>query len=66
MERLTDRELEVFRRIGQGHENRRIAGELHLSLKTVQTHCAHIKEKLGLPHAAALMREAVSWVESGR
>jgi DNA-binding NarL/FixJ family response regulator len=60
---LTDRELEVFRRIGQGQENRRIAEDLHLSLKTVQTHCAHIKEKLGLANATILMREAVRWVE---
>jgi DNA-binding NarL/FixJ family response regulator len=60
---LTDRELEVFRRIGQGQENRRIAEDLHLSLKTVQTHCAHIKEKLGLKNATILMREAVRWVE---
>jgi DNA-binding NarL/FixJ family response regulator len=61
---LTDRELEIFRRIGLGNENRRIAEDLHLSLKTVQTHCAHIKEKLGLENATALMREAVRWVES--
>ena len=60
---LTDRELEVFRRIGQGQENRRIAEDLHLSLKTVQTHCAHIKEKLGFANATVLMREAVRWVE---
>lgn len=60
---LTDRELEVFLRIGRGQETRRIAEELHLSLKTVQTHCAHIKEKLGLENATALMRAAVLWVE---
>jgi DNA-binding NarL/FixJ family response regulator len=65
LESLTDREIEVFRRIGQGHENRRIAEDLHLSLKTVQTHCAHIKEKLGLENATVLMREAVRWVERG-
>jgi len=61
--RLSDRELEIFRLIGLGLENRRIADDLHLSLKTVQTHCAHIKEKLGLSGAAELMREAVRWVE---
>jgi DNA-binding NarL/FixJ family response regulator len=61
---LTDREIEVFRRIGQGHETRRIAEDFRLSLKTVQTHCAHIKEKLGLENATVLMREAVRWVES--
>jgi DNA-binding NarL/FixJ family response regulator len=61
---LTDREIEVFRRIGLGHETRRIADDFNLSLKTVQTHCAHIKEKLGIENATVLMREAVRWVES--
>jgi len=61
---LTDRELDVFRRIGQGQQNRQIAQDLNISLKTVQTHCAHIKEKLGFANAAVLMREAVRWVES--
>ena len=61
---LTDREIEIFRRIGQGHENRRIADDLHLSLKTVQAHCANIKQKLGLENATVLMREAVRWVEN--
>lgn len=64
LDSLTDREIEVFRLIGQGQENRRIAEDLHLSLKTVQTHCAHIKEKLGFENATVLMREAVRWVES--
>jgi len=66
IEQLGDRELEVFRLIGQGHENRRIAQELHISLKTVQAHCEHIKEKLGIENATALIREAVRWVESER
>jgi DNA-binding NarL/FixJ family response regulator len=66
VERLSDRELEVFLRIGQGQETRRIADELHLSLKTIQTHCAHIKEKLGLENATELMLVAVRWVEAGR
>jgi DNA-binding NarL/FixJ family response regulator len=60
---LSDRELEVFRRIGQGQENRRIAEDLHLSMKTVQAHCANIKQKLGFENATMLMREAVKWVE---
>ena len=64
VEHLTDRELEVFCLIGHGHENRRIAEELHLSLKTVQAHCEHIKEKLALENATALIREAVRWVET--
>src|SRR5580698_2393533 len=43
---LTDRELEVFRLIGEGHGTRQIADELHLSIKTVESYQAHIKEKL--------------------
>ncbi len=61
--RLSDRELEVFRMLGQGIETRRIAEELHLSMKTVQAHCANIKDKLGLENATTLLREAVRWVE---
>jgi len=61
---LTDREIDVFRRIGLGQENRRIAEDLRLSLKTVQTHCANIKAKLGYDNATVLMREAVRWMES--
>jgi len=64
IDRLSDRELEVFLRLGQGQETRRIAEELHLSLKTIHTHCAHLKEKLGLENATALMLEAVRWVEA--
>jgi DNA-binding CsgD family transcriptional regulator len=64
IQRLSDRELEILRRIGQGQENREIAEALHVSLKTVQTHCAHIKDKLGLTNGTILIREAVRWVES--
>jgi DNA-binding NarL/FixJ family response regulator len=60
---LSDRELEVFKLLGRGYENRRIAEELHLSLKTVQGYCARIKEKIGVENATALLREAVRWVE---
>lgn len=62
---LSDREMEVFRRLGQGQGTARIAADLHLSLKTVQTYCARIKEKLGLEDATALLREAVRFEESG-
>ena len=61
--RLSDRELEIFRLIGLGHETRRIAEELHLSMKTVQAHNASIKEKLGLANGTELIREALRWVE---
>ncbi len=63
IERLSDRELEVFRLIGQGHGTRKIADELHLSVKTIETYRAHIKEKLGLNNATELVRQAVQWVE---
>ena len=61
--RLSARELEVFRMLGQGIETRRIAEQLHLSMKTVQAHSANIKDKLGLDNATELLREAVRWVE---
>ncbi len=60
---LSDRELEVFRLIGQGRGTRKIAEELGVSIKTVQTHCARMKEKLGVSSALALAREAVRWSE---
>jgi DNA-binding NarL/FixJ family response regulator len=60
---LSAREFEVFHRIGIGRENRQIAEELHISLKTVQTHCGHIKRKLRLETGTILVREAVRWVE---
>lgn len=58
---LSDRELEVFRLIGGGHGTRQIAEELHLSVKTVETHQAHIKEKLSLRTARELVQYAVEW-----
>ncbi len=63
VDRLSDRELEVFRQLGQGHETRRIAESLGLSIKTVQVYCARIKEKLNLANATELLREAVRWWE---
>lgn len=60
---LSDRELEVFRLIGLGLESRRIAHDLHLSVKTVQAHGANIKHKLGLANSTELIREAVRWAE---
>ncbi len=62
---LSDRELEVFRMLGDGQETRRIAETLNLSIKTVQVYCARIKDKLGLVTATALLREAVRWKETG-
>lgn len=58
---LSDRELEVFRLIGQGHSTRQIAEDLHLSVKTVETYQAHIKEKLSLRSARELVQHAIEW-----
>lgn len=60
-ERLTDREREVFTLIGRGLGTRDIARQLTVSVKTIETHQARIKEKLGLTHVRELMRAAVSW-----
>jgi len=58
---LSDRELEVFRLIGQGHGTREIADRLHLSVKTVETYQMHIKEKLALRNARELVQHAIEW-----
>lgn len=59
LERLSDRELEVFGLIGQGKATREIAQHLRLSIKTVESHRAHIKEKLNLKDANELVHTAV-------
>jgi DNA-binding NarL/FixJ family response regulator len=59
---LTDRELEVFRRMGQGQSTRRIADELQLSVKTVETHQARTKEKLSLRTSRELVQYAIEYV----
>ena len=63
---LSDRELEVFRRLGQGSSTREISEHLGVSLKTVQTYCARIKEKLGLDDGQELARVAFHWHEQGQ
>jgi DNA-binding NarL/FixJ family response regulator len=62
-DKLTDRELEILQLIGQGHGVQQIARELNLSAKTVETHRAHIKEKLNFQTARELARFAVQWVD---
>jgi DNA-binding NarL/FixJ family response regulator len=59
--KLSDRELEVFRFIAEGWGARQIAEDLHLSVKTVETYEAHLKEKLSLGSVRELMRFAVEW-----
>lgn len=66
VERLSDRELEIFGLIGTGSMTRRIAKDLGLSVSTVESHRARIKEKLGLRDGAELVRSAVKWVEEQR
>lgn len=63
LEVLSDRELEVFELTGRGQGTREIAERLHLSVKTVESYRARIKDKLNLKNAAALMQHAVQWVE---
>jgi DNA-binding NarL/FixJ family response regulator len=58
---LSDRELEVFRSIGEGRSTRQIADELHLSVKTVETYQAHLKEKLALKSGRELIQHAIQW-----
>jgi DNA-binding NarL/FixJ family response regulator len=64
LDSLSDRELEVFRLIGEGHGTRQVAEKLHLSVKTIETYRAHIKEKLDFKNANELFRAAVEWVNS--
>ncbi len=62
VENLSDRELEIFELIGKGRGTSMIAHDLCLSIKTIEAHRTHIKTKLGLTTAPALMRAAVEWV----
>ena len=58
---LSDRELEVFRLIGEGHGTRQIADDLHVSVKTIESYQAHIKEKLALRNSRELVQHAIEW-----
>ena len=64
VEKLTDREFEVFQHIGRGLSTKEIADRLHLSVKTIEVHRVKIKEKLSIQTAPELIRYAVRWVES--
>jgi len=63
-ERLSLRELEVFELIGRGNSTREIAEQLNLSVKTIETYRAHIKDKLQLRSGTELMQRAIHWVEN--
>ncbi len=64
VEALSDRQFEIFQMIGQGKGTRAIAEGLNVSVKTIDAHRAHIKEKLGLKSGNELVRFAVRWVEN--
>ncbi len=65
LEKLTDRELTVFRKIGEGYSVRQIADQLDLNRKTIETYRRRAKEKLGHETVEELLRHAVQWVEHG-
>jgi DNA-binding NarL/FixJ family response regulator len=61
---LSDREVEVFQRVGQGLGTRQIAEELGISVKTVEAHKEHIRSKLNLSTNADLVQHAIHWVHT--
>ncbi len=65
LNRLSDRELEVFQLLGEGTPTRQIAERLNVSVKTVESYRAHIKEKLELASSTELIKQAVQWVQLG-
>lgn len=58
---LSDRELEIFKLIGHGLRSQRIAEELQLSIKTVETYYSRIKQKLNIKDASELLQMAIAW-----
>jgi len=64
LEKLSDREFEIFRLFGEGKTAKEIAGQLNLSPKTVSVHRDHIKEKLKFATSAEMIRQAVRYVET--
>lgn len=64
IDRLSDRELEVIQAIGEGKPTRQIARDLNVSVKTIESHRAHIKDKIGLKNASELVKFSVQWVEN--
>jgi DNA-binding NarL/FixJ family response regulator len=62
MDRLSDRELEVFELLGRGLSTRQVAERLNVSVKTIESHREHIKQKLQLRNANELIQHATQWV----
>jgi DNA-binding NarL/FixJ family response regulator len=65
VENLTDRELHVLQLLGMGTSTRKIAEQMNLSIKTVETYREHLKQKLGLSNSTELVHYATHWVEQG-
>lgn len=63
---LSDREFEIFGLIGEGLQTRDIADQLHLSVKTVESHRENIKRKLNISNATELLQRAIHWVRFER
>lgn len=66
IDRLSDRELEVFHLIGKGYSSSEIAAQLCISVKTIETHREHIKEKFKLTETGELRRVAIEWAAEKR
>jgi DNA-binding NarL/FixJ family response regulator len=64
IENLSDRELEIFRLIGEGYKASQIAEQLHLSIKTIETYRTRIKEKLDIANASELLKYSIRWAKS--
>jgi DNA-binding NarL/FixJ family response regulator len=62
VDKLSDREVEVLQLLGRGNSTRDMAEKLHLSVKTIETHRTHIKEKLGFKSADEMVKFALEWV----
>jgi len=63
LEKLTNRELQVYTCIGEGLTSRKVAEKLNLSVRTVHVHREHIKRKMGFRNAPELVHHATHWVE---
>jgi DNA-binding NarL/FixJ family response regulator len=66
LEKLSDREFQIFEHFGNGRTAKEIAARLNLSPKTVSAHRDNIKEKMGFETSAEMIRQAVRWVETQR
>jgi DNA-binding NarL/FixJ family response regulator len=66
IDRLSNRELEVFRLVGSGLDTKEVAEAMNVSVKTVETYQARIKEKLDLKSGRELIQRAAQWLSAGK